>query len=243
MNSTLSQILVIDIETIRSTATYIELSERMKKQWEKKAFNLRNLDEITPDEMYMERAGIYAEFGQVIVISIGFYVYQEEEWHFRVRSLSSDNEKQLLEEFIEVLGKFNPKTTYLCGHNGKEFDFPYVSRRLLVNGLPLPELLDTAGKKPWEVNHIDTMELWKFGDRKNYTSLDLLAALFEIPSSKSDIDGSQVSQVYYEENDSKGVGLERIAEYCARDVVVTAQLLLKLKGQPLINEKNIHIVE
>ena len=113
----------------------------------------------------------------------------------------------------------------------------------MVNGLQLPELLDTASKKPWEVNHIDTMELWKFGDRKNYTSLDLLAALFEIPSSKSDIDGSQVSQVYYEENDPIGIGLERIAEYCARDVVVTAQLLLKLKGQPLIHEKNIHIVE
>lgn len=243
MDTNLSQILVVDIETIRSTSTYNELSERMQKQWEKKAFNLRNLDEITPDEMYMERAGIYAEFGQIVVVAIGFYVYQEEAWHFRVRAISSDNEKELLEKFIEVLSKFDPKTTYLCGHNGKEFDFPYLSRRLLVNGLQLPELLDTASKKPWEVNHIDTMELWKFGDRKNYTSLDLLAALFEIPSSKSDIDGSQVSQVYYEENEPIGIGLERIAEYCARDVVVTAQLLLKLKGQPLIHEKNIHIVE
>ncbi len=242
MNPTLSQILIIDIETIRLTATYNELPERMQKQWEKKAFNLRKPDEITPDEMYMERAGIYAEFGQVIVIAIGFYIYQNEEWHFRVRSISSDNEKELLEKFMGILSKFNSKTTYLCGHNGKEFDFPYISRRLLVNGLQLPKLLDTAGKKPWEVNHIDTMELWKFGDRKNYTSLDLLAAIFEIPSSKSDIDGSQVSQVFYEENEN-GEGLERIAEYCARDVIVTAQLLLKLKGQPLIDEKNIHIVE
>lgn len=238
MNPNLSQILVIDIETIRCTSTYNELPEMMQKQWEKKAFTLRNQDEITPDEMYLERAGIYAEFGQVIVIAIGFYVYQEEEWHFRVRSISNDTEKILLEEFVEVISKFKASNTYLCGHNGKEFDFPYLSRRLLVNGLLLPELLDTAGKKPWEVNHIDTMELWKFGDRKNYTSLDLLAAIFDIPSSKSDIDGSQVSQVYYEEKD-----LDRIAEYCARDVVVTAQLLLKLKGQPLINEKNIHIVD
>ncbi len=243
MNPNLSQILVIDIETIRSTATYNELSERMQKQWEKKAFTLRNQDEITPDEMYLERAGIYSEFGQVIVIAIGFYVYQEEEWHFRVRSISNDTERLLLEEFVEVISKFKASNTYLCGHNGKEFDFPYLSRRLLVNGLLLPELLDTAGKKPWEVNHIDTMELWKFGDRKNYTSLDLLAAIFNIPSSKSDIDGSQVSQVYYEENKPIGIGLERIAAYCARDVIVTAQLLLKLKGQPLINEKNIHIVE
>ncbi len=242
MNYSLSEILVIDIETIRSTASYDDLSERLQKQWDKKAFTLRNPDEITTDEMYHERAGIYAEFGQIIVVAIGFYVYQKEDWHFRVRSISSNNEKELLEKFIEVLSKFNPKTTYLCGHNGKEFDFPYLSRRLLVNSLQLPELLDTATKKPWEVNHIDTMELWKFGDRKNYTSLDLLAAIFEIPSSKSDIDGSQVSQVFYEENEN-GEGLERIAEYCARDVIVTAQLLLRLKGQPLINEKNIHIVE
>lgn len=243
MNPNLSQILVIDIETIRSTSTYDELTERMQKQWDKKAFSLNNPDSITPDEMYRERAGIYAEFGQIIVIAIGYYVNQDNEWHFRVRALSNDDEKKLLEEFIEVISKFKPNNTYLCGHNGKEFDFPYLSRRLLVNGLPLPELFDTAGKKPWEVNHLDTMELWKFGDRKNYTSLDLLAAIFEIPSSKSDIDGSQVSQVYYEENEPSGAGLERITEYCARDVIVTAQLLLKLKGQPLINEKNIHIVE
>ncbi len=242
MNPSPSQILVIDIETIRSTATYDELPERLQKQWDKKAFNLRNPDEITPDEMYRERAGIYAEFGQIIVIAVGFYVYQEEEWHFRVRSISNDNEEELLEEFIGVINKFKPASTYLCGHNGKEFDFPYIARRLLVHGLPLPELLDTAGKKPWEVNHIDTMELWKFGDYKHFTSLDLLAAIFEIPSSKSDIDGSQVSQVYYEENDS-GEGLERISTYCAKDVIVTAQLLLRLKSQPLINEKNIHIVE
>lgn len=242
MNPSPSQILVIDIETIRSTATYDDLSERMQKQWDKKAFNLRNIEEITPDEMYHERAGIYAEFGQVIVIAVGFYVYQEEEWHFRVRSIVNDDEKQLLEEFVELLTKFKPNTTFLCGHNGKEFDFPYIARRLLVNGLPLPEIIDTAGKKPWEVNHIDTMELWKFGDYKHFTSLDLLAAIFKIPSSKSDIDGSQISHVYYQENE-EGKGLKRIAEYCARDVIVTAQLLLRLKGLPLMDENNIHIVE
>ena len=237
MNPKLTQILVIDIETIRCTATYNELTERLQKQWEKKAFLLTKSEDITPDELYMERAGIYSEFGQVIAIAVGFYVKQEEELHFRVRSLSNDNEKELLQEFVDLLNKFDQTNTFLCGHNGKEFDFPYLSRRMLVNGIQLPVILDLGSKKPWEVNHIDTMELWKFGDRKNYTSLDLLAAIFDIPSSKSDIDGSQVSQVYYDGN-----GLERIAEYCARDVVVTAQLLLKLKGLNLIEEQNIHFV-
>lgn len=239
MNPTSDKILVIDIETIRCTSTYDELPKRLQEQWEKKAYQLNQYSqtELTPDELFMERAGIYSEFGKVIVIAVGFFVFQEGEWHFRVRSLSNHDEKALLEEFVDLLEKFDQNTLFLCGHNGKEFDFPYLSRRMLVNGVPLPSILDLSAKKPWEVNHIDTMELWKFGDRKSFTSLELLAAIFDIPSSKSDIDGSEVSQVYYEEND-----LERIAEYCARDVVVTAQLLRKLKGESIIEENNIHFI-
>lgn len=239
MNPSLDKILVIDIETIRCTSTYDGLPKRLQDQWEKKAYQLNQYSqtELTPDELFMERAGIYAEFGKVIVISVGFFVYQADEWHFRVRALANDDEEALLKEFVALLEKFDQKNLFLCGHNGKEFDFPYLSRRMLVNGISLPSILDLSAKKPWEVNHIDTMELWKFGDRKNFTSLELLAALFDIPSSKSDIDGSQVSQVYYEEND-----LERIAEYCSRDVVVTAQLLLRLKNEPFISENNIHFI-
>lgn len=239
MNPSLDKILVIDIETIRCASSYDELPKRLQEQWEKKAYTLNQFvnTELTPDELFMERAGIYAEFGKVIVIAVGFFVLQEGEWHFRVRALSNDNEKALLEEFTALLQKFDQNALFLCGHNGKEFDFPYLSRRMLVNGITLPAILDLSAKKPWEVNHIDTMELWKFGDRKSFTSLELLATIFDIPSSKSDIDGSEVSQVYYEEND-----LERIAEYCARDVVVTAQLLLKLKGEPIIEENNIHFI-
>ena len=239
MNPSPDKILVIDIETIRCASTYDELPKRLQEQWEKKAYTLNQFGhtELTPDELFMERAGIYAEFGQVIVIAVGFFVYQEEEWHFRVRALANHDEKALLVEFVALLEKFDQNTLFLCGHNGKEFDFPYLSRRMLVNGVTLPSILDLSAKKPWEVNHIDTMELWKFGDRKSFTSLELLATIFDIPSSKSDIDGSEVSQVYYEEND-----LERIAEYCARDVVVTAQLLLKLKGESIIEENNIHFI-
>ncbi|MCB0496310.1 MAG: 3'-5' exonuclease [Cyclobacteriaceae bacterium] len=239
MNPSPDKILVIDIETIRCASTYDELPKRLQEQWEKKAYTLNQFGhtELTPDELFMERAGIYAEFGKVIVIAVGFFVYQEGEWHFRVRALANHDEKGLLEEFVALLEKFDQSTLFLCGHNGKEFDFPYLSRRMLVNGVTLPAILDLSAKKPWEVNHIDTMELWKFGDRKSFTSLELLATIFDIPSSKSDIDGSEVSQVYYEEND-----LERIAEYCARDVVVTAQLLRKLKGESIIEENNIHFI-
>jgi DNA polymerase elongation subunit (family B) len=135
-----------------------------------------------------------------------------------------------------MLDKADPKTK-LCAHNGKEFDFPYLSRRMLVNSITLPSLLHLSGAKKWEVPHLDTMEMWKFGDYKHYTSLDLLLALFNIPSSKSEMDGSKVNGVYYQEKD-----LKKIATYCVSDVVAIAQLYLKMKNLPLIEERNIALL-
>jgi predicted PolB exonuclease-like 3'-5' exonuclease len=156
----------------------------------------------------------------------------------RIKGFYGDDEKVLLEEFNQLLAKFDPNKLTLCAHNGKEFDFPYLCRRMLVNNIKLPAVLDTAGKKPWEVNHLDTMELWKFGDRKNFTSLELLAALFDIPTSKESIDGSMVSTVYYDDGD-----LQTISEYCNRDVLVTSQLLLRLNQQDIVKSENVHFIE
>ena len=156
----------------------------------------------------------------------------------RIKSFASDDETELLSSFKSLLEKkFDQNKLMLCAHNGLEFDFPYLCRRMIKNGIKLPLCLDIAGKKPWEVNHIDTMELWKFGDRKSYTSLDLLAAIFDIESSKDDIDGSMVNEVYYENKQ-----LERIAHYCMQDVLVTAQLFLKLNCLPVIPEENITLL-
>lgn len=234
----LKNILFLDIETVSCAPSFDKLSERMKPLWKKKAALLKNDELLTPEELFFERAGIYAEFGKVVTIAVGYFANNDNNLSLRVKAFSSHDEKELLTAFKELLQThFDSKTLVLCAHNGKEFDFPYLCRRMLVNGLIPPSCLDIAGKKPWEVLHLDTMELWKFGDRKNFTSLDLLAALFDIPSSKSDIDGSMVNHAYYIEKD-----LEKIAKYCKQDVVVTAQLYLKFNCKPLITPENIFLV-
>ena len=220
----LERVLFLDIETVPQHANYKDVPERLKTLWDKKAGFLAKTEE-SPEELY-GRAGIYAEFGKIVCISVGFIHSGE----IRLKSFYSHNEKELLQDFSELLTRFFGRNDQLlCAHNGKEFDFPYIARRLLINGLPLPHLLDIAGKKPWEIQHLDTMELWKFGDFKNYTSLNLLTAVFDIPTPKDDIDGSKVYSVYYEEND-----LQRIMEYCQKDVVALIQLMRKYKGQDLI---------
>ena len=238
MKFSLENLLVLDIETIRSYRLYEDMPERLQAQWDRKSSFLKSNEETTPKELFEDKAGIYAEFGKIVAISVGFFTYTGPELTLRVKGIYGKDETAILSEFNDLLQKFNSKNLILCGHNGKEFDFPYLSRRMLVNNIKLPDVLDTSGKKPWEVNHLDTMEMWKFGDRKNFTSLELLATLFDIPTSKDGIDGSQVSTVYYEEED-----VERISKYCNKDVVVTAQLLLKLNQQQLIKEENIHIIE
>jgi len=237
MKFSLENLLVVDIETVRSHQLYEDMSDRLQAQWDRKSIFFRSEKEESPKDLFEDRGGIYAEFGKVVSISVGFFTYVGSELSIRVKALYNEDENILLGEFVELLQKFDGRNLTLCGHNGKEFDFPYLCRRMLVNGIKLPAVLDTAGKKPWEVNHLDTMEMWKFGDRKNFTSLELLATLFDIPTSKDSIDGSQVSTVYYEEKD-----LEKIAKYCSKDVVVTAQLLLKLNQQEVIKEENIHYV-
>ncbi len=227
----LEHVLFLDIETVPAAPGFNELPDKMKKLWEKKAEHLkRNEPEITADQLY-ERAGIYAEFGKIICISCGFVNGKE----FRMKSFYGDDERILLEEFAQMLHKHYDTDRYLlCAHNGKEFDFPYIARRMLINGIRLPHILDTAGKKPWEVRHLDTLELWKFGDYKHYTTLELLATIFDIPTPKDDIDGSMVGYVYWKEKD-----LDRIVTYCQKDVITVAQLLNRYMGLPLIKETDI----
>lgn len=223
--SEVRDVLFLDIETVAGQFDYSLLDERLKNQWARKAGYLRRDGTATDEEIYHERAGIYAEFGKIICVAVGKFVEGENgEPVLRTKAFFGDDEKELLLEFKNLLDKLDPSATRLCAHNGKEFDFPYLCRRMLVNCIPLPGVLNIAGKKAWEVPHLDTMEMWKFGDYKHYTSLDLLAAIFNIPSSKADIDGSQVNAVYHKEK-----GLLKIKDYCVRDVVVLAQLFLKMK--------------
>ena len=228
----LENILFLDIETVPEVATFIELSSEKQELFALKTQYQRK-DDITPEDFY-ERAGIWAEFGKIVCISIGYFVEQDGKRNFRVKSLSGD-EKELLESFKTLLNNhFNDANHLLCAHNGKEFDFPYIARRMIINRIELPAKLNLFGKKPWEVAHLDTLELWKFGDYKHYTSLKLLANILDIPSPKEDIDGSDVARVYYEEND-----LDKIVKYCERDTVAVAQLLLRFNNLELLKDDEI----
>lgn len=229
----LRNILVLDIETAPQHSSYSELSPEWKELWKKK-MQREIKDGLSPDGLY-QRAGIYAEFGKIICICAGYFYDNGGGLCFKVKAFYGDDEKALLEEFSDTLNKsFSTENHLLCGHNSKEFDFPYIARRCLVNGVPIPYLLDNGGKKPWEVQLLDTMDLWKFGDYKSFTSLNLLAAVFGIESPKDDIDGSKVWSTYWLDKD-----LERIKNYCMKDVVTVAQLLMKFKGMDLLKPENI----
>jgi uncharacterized protein YprB with RNaseH-like and TPR domain len=226
-NIKITNVLFLDVETAPLVYKYKDLNEKMKPLWDSK-FRFQQAE--TPESLY-KKAGVYAEFSKIICISVGFF----NDGTFRVKSFSGNDEKVILEDFSTLLNKhFNRKEHMLCAHNGKEFDFPFLCRRMLINGVKLPKALNISEKKPWEINHLDTMELWKFGDYKNYTSLNLLANIFDIPTPKDDIDGSDVARVYWEEKN-----LKRIVAYCQKDVLTVAQLLLRFMGQPLIEEKNV----
>ncbi len=228
----LQNVLVLDIETVPQYPAYDQVPETLQQLWATKTQYQRK-DE-TPDDFY-ERAGIWAEFGKIICISVGIFTPGTPAG-LRVKSYSGHDEKQLLQEFCNLLKK-QPKTMLLCAHNGKEFDFPYLCRRMLINSVSIPPQLEISGKKPWEVNHLDTMELWKFGDYKSYTSLSLLTEIFNIPTPKDDIDGSMVGNVYWTDKD-----LPRISTYCQKDVIATAQLLRRFRAEELIADENITIV-
>lgn len=235
MNSELRDVLFLDIETVASTDNFTALDERLKTQWARKASFLKREENTTDEDLFHLRAGIYAEFGKIICIVVGkLYEKESGEIGLKTKAFFDHDEKRLLTDFKAMLEKMEGSVVRLCAHNGKEFDFPYISRRMLINGMNLPNALNLSGKKPWEMPHIDTLELWKFGDHKHYTSLDLLAAIFNIPSSKTDMDGSQVNGVYYKEKN-----LEKIKDYCVNDVIVLTQLFLKLKGHTPVNTQNI----
>jgi uncharacterized protein YprB with RNaseH-like and TPR domain len=233
----INNILFLDIETVPQYAEYSDVPEEWRGLWGLKAqYLIRNKEDETVETIY-PRAGIYAEFGKIICISCGLIQGTGADKKIVIKSFAGDDEKIVLLGFSEMIKKWaTDGSKYLCAHNGKEFDFPYLCRRLIINNLPVPSVLNMSGKKPWEVNHLDTMDLWKFGDFKNYTSLNLLAHALGIPTPKDDIDGSMVWKVYWKEKN-----LPRIITYCQKDVTTVAQIFLRMSGEALIKEGNIEI--
>jgi predicted PolB exonuclease-like 3'-5' exonuclease len=233
----LSQILFLDIETVPQYSSFGELPDEWRQFWSHKAgFLIKNTESDSPETIY-NRAGIYAEFGKIICISCGFISGYGDQKRILLKSFYGDDEKETLHTFCEMLNRWAIEgNKFLCAHNGKEFDFPYLCRRLIINGMNVPPILKISGRKPWEVPHLDTMELWKFGDYKSFTSLNLLARTLNISTPKDDIDGSMVAEVYWKQHD-----LQRIANYCQKDVLTAAQVYLRLNGDALISPENIEI--
>jgi len=233
----ISNILFLDIETVPQYSALEHAPRKIQMHWDKKSIYFRSEGQEAAD--VYSRAGIYAEFGKIICISIGKIFSQKDLATIKIKSFSGDDEKTILSDFADMLEIYSSeKKIFLCAHNGKEFDYPFLARRMLIQGIKLPDQLDNSGKKPWEVKHLDTMDLWKFGDYKHYTSLDLLTAIFNIPSPKDDIDGSQVAKVYWQDRD-----LQRIITYCQSDVLAVAQLILRYKGLDLLREDQVEIVK
>lgn len=228
-------ILFLDIETVPTVPSFSVLDPTFQILWDKKSKQFREEGKSAAD--VYERAGIYAEFGKIICISVGL-LKEKNPFSFRLKSFFGDDEKALLTDFSLMLTKFSKnREAMLCAHNGREFDYPYIARRMIINNMIIPDILDNAGKKPWEVKLLDTVDLWKFGDYKSYSSLDLLTRILNIPSPKDDIDGSMVARIYYEEND-----IRRIVRYCEKDVLAVAQILLRFMNLPKIEEDKIESV-
>lgn len=228
-------ILFLDIETVPSSSSFDKLDTVFQNLWDKKSKQFRTEDQ-SPSDVY-ERAGIYAEFGKIICISVGL-IKEKNPVRFRLKSFYGDDEKALLTEFAVMLIKFSKnREALLCAHNGREFDYPYTARRMIINNIAIPDILDNAGKKPWEVKLLDTLDLWKFGDYKSYTSLALLTSILGIASPKDDIDGSMVAGIYHNEHD-----IRRIVKYCEKDVLAVAQVLLRFMNLPGIDPERIESV-
>lgn len=227
--SSLTNVYFIDVETVSQSENYTDLDDKMKKFWDAKSESISK--EKTAEEIY-DRAAIYSEFGKIVCISIG-YIRQSNDAPatFIAKSFYGDDEEKLLTDFAKMLHNQNIHT--LCGHNIKEFDIPYICRRMLINGIKIPPLINVQGRKPWEIPFIDTLEMWKFGDYKHFTSLDLLTHIFGIKSPKGDINGSEVHDVYYKEHD-----LQRIWKYCEQDILASAQVLLSLRGMEHLDNEN-----
>ena len=237
-------LIVIDIETASVSPTFNELDENWQKLWEAKTAKVLP-EGVTAEEFYPTRAGVMAEFSKIICISMGYFI-KEQNLKIRVKSYYGDDEKKILTSFLETMTRIEGINNKWCfaGHNIKEFDIPFICRRLLVNEIKIPAYLDFQNMKPWETNIIDTFQYWRFGDYKNYTSLNLLATAMNVPSSKDDIDGSMVGELYHTPNEpQRSINMKRIATYCQKDVVTTANIILRFKQAPMVHEDDVEVVE
>lgn len=231
--------LFIDVKTVAGSSSFDELDERLQRQWEQKAAYFGNEEGWSVAKWYDNRASYYAEYGKIICIGIGGLYWDDDDAPFlKAKTLYDDDEARLLRTFIDLIDKYPANELVLCAHNGKEFDYPYLCRRILVHGFELPATLRLSGRKPWDIPHQDTLEMWRFGDSRHYVPLDLLAAVLNLPTQPLKLTGDQTSLVYYQPQ-----GMSRIREYTRESIVTLVQVYLRLLGAPLVEEQHITRLE
>ncbi|MEP7165691.1 MAG: ribonuclease H-like domain-containing protein [Ferruginibacter sp.] len=237
-------LIIIDIETASENPSFDSMTDEWKTLWQEKIG--RSLpDSVSIEAFYPMRAGVMAEFSKIICISIAYF-NKETTLNMRVKSFYGHDEKKILADFLNTINKIESLNNKWCfaGHNIKEFDIPFICRRLLINNIKIPAYLDFQNMKPWETNIVDTFQYWRFGDYKNYTSLKLLAATMNIPSPKDDIDGSMVGELYWTgDEETRAASLKRIAAYCQKDVITTGNIILRFKNMAPVHPGDIKIVE
>jgi len=240
----LRRILFLDIETASSEASFEELTDSIKEHWKKKARRHVNSEEYPYfdddlEAIYQDKAAIHAEFARVVCISVGFIIQHEDQLALRIKTFVHEDEAILLQTFAELLDKhyYDKHNQFLCGHNIKEFDVPFICRRMMIHGIKLPNLLNIAGHKPWQTHHLlDTMEMWKYGDYKHYTSLDLLCEVLGVPTSKTDMNGAQVSRAFWDGR------INEISQYCEEDVLATVRVYQRCVGLVQIAAEDVQII-
>lgn len=233
----LSDLLIIDIETVPAEKTYDHLNQQWKALFTDKATKTVPFLE-NPAEIYQKRGGIWAEFGKIVCIGIGIFRWVDPVgWELDLFSFAGHEEVEILRNFAVFCEKQanNQPGFGFAGHNIREFDLPFIGRRMLINGVPLPISLQLQNKKPWELSHhFDTMAYWKFGDYKSYISLELLANVLGIDTPKQGISGADVQHLYYEQNN-----LPAIVAYCKKDVIATARIIQRYLNLPPVGDGQI----
>ena len=227
----LKNIVFFDIETAGSHESLDALQEDnplLATLWSKRCEYLREKFEenkdLTDEELYLNKAALHPEFNRIVCASFGRIAGDVDSTSMIIKSYSGDDESEILDGIDKVLTKFNKMN--LCGHNIKRFDIPVMGKRFLINGKKLPKSLMIYDSKPWELPFIDTSDIWSFGAwQEGFASLELIAASLKVPSPKDDIRGEDVHSVFWESSEHS-----RIAEYCAKDVKVLGDIMLKISG-------------
>lgn len=229
-NIDLENVVFFDIETVR-IEDKLEKDTDLYRSWEYKMRYSREaeskMEATSLEESYNNKAALYAEFAKVVCITIG----KIKDGQLMLKSFYGE-EGDMLRSFADVLNGMNAKNKYLqlAGHAIIGFDIPFLMRRCLINGVEVPNLLDTSMSKPWEVTAIDTMNIWKATSFYGASLLNIATA-FGLPSPKMDVAGYETSDVYWKEGEK---GLKRIVEYCERDVLTVANIVRKCRFEKIV---------